>query len=350
MRAASRFHHPKPALTPSMRIPHPFSVLVLTSLATAQGVAVSDTFDRPNSPDLGPDWVIAEPQIGPARIQSNRLLANNGLFGWAMHTRYQAAYADTVVRFDFDMNGVGYVVSAIAGASLTPTNWEGIEARLCACRGGDLVTSISFHSQPNAGWWPTPGSCCPVSYSLATPISAGTLTLYFEDGGDTAVATVSSPQGGTEVFRAGGILSWELMPGVPFPPPSGLSVGIGYEGAVTVDDFRAFTGSPTQSPVYAMNPPRAGSKATWLITDATPNGIVGLYYSVTGASPIPTAFGTLYLTPPIYELGVLPTDANGRAEASLPNVSPALTGLVLHNQAFDGPTQQLGNPFTVQFQ
>jgi len=100
---------------------------------------------------------------------------------------------------------------------------------------------------------------------------------------------------------------------------------------------------PTDAP-FTLTPPRVGLPASYLVTGATPNSVVGMFISLTGAGPLPTPVGLLKLSLPVYSLAALPTDANGRAELPVGAIPP-FSGLPLYLQAIDGTTFTLTNGF-----
>jgi hypothetical protein len=125
-----------------------------------------------------------------------------------------------------------------------------------------------------------------------------------------------------------------------------LDVGIGYFGnAATVDDFRAWIGSPT-APVYTLATPRANAPTTLLMTDALPFAPVAIAYSATGAGPIPTALGVVGLSFPIEIFLETNADASGRVEIPFAPLGP-VSGVMLHTQALDALAPALSNYFTV---
>ena len=102
-----------------------------------------------------------------------------------------------------------------------------------------------------------------------------------------------------------------------------------------------YAGLPT-GPQLAVTSLVAGSIATLSITNATPVNNVLLAYSVTGGGPLPTIFGNVLLSPPVFLMPVLATDAAGDASLSV-GVPPGLTGLPLWFHAYDIFTASLTN-------
>ena len=258
--------------------------------------AINDVFDRPNSANLGPDWIEAD---GDAGIVGNKLQANSPFFfGWCAHTSYNESYADTVVQADWSMNGFGGDrVSVIAGAD--PNTFEGIEIRIADNNGNGLADRIFFNAAVNAGNW----FGGPIFFNLANQIAAGRVTLWFTNNGDTANVTILDPVTQTsETFSASGILSF---------PPMGTSVGIGYFGNGTCDDFQAYTGDPTGTKL-TLTAPRVNAPLTLLVTDAAPFGIVVVALSLVGNTPFSTSIGDIHLSAPITVGAMAVPDIHGR--------------------------------------
>jgi len=308
--------------------------LLLTSAATAQ-VAINDTFDRPDSGNLGVDWIKVE---NNAVIQGGALIGKTSNFGWALNTVYDAPYPSTVAKAHFSVSGPVGVFGLIIGARIDKFFWEGVEARLCDCDGDGRMESLLFNSAPNAGGWFGSNPY----HTLAAPMAAGTMKMWFSDNGDTLhVELRDASTGNVESFSDSGILSSPFV-------PTGRGVGISYYSNAYVDDFQAWTGEATDVP-FTLTPPRVGLPASYLVTGATANSVVGLFISLTGAGPLPTPVGLLQLSLPVYSLAALPTDAAGRAELPIGAIPP-FPGLPLYLQAIDAGTLTLTNGFVATIQ
>lgn len=309
------------------------SILILalplvTSLLPAQR-AVHDLFNRANNGSLGPDWT---EQDGDSRIQGNQLQANSPFsFGWASHNVFSSSYANTVVRAAWAMNGGGGdSVSLIAGVD--PSSWAGIEARISDNNGDGFADRVFFNAAVNAGNW----YGGPIFFNIATPLAAGTATLWFTNGGGTANLEIRGP-GSVESFSAGGILA---------APPTGTRAGAGYFGNGFIEDYRAWNGSPA-GPVFTSSPLRANASAELLVTGALPFSTVFIGLSTAGAGPVPTPLGIVALSDPILVSPALAADAAGAVVLPLGTMPPAITGVVIHAQALDAGAPALTNYFTV---
>lgn len=293
-------------------------------------LAMNDLFDRPDGNNLGADWT---EQDGDAKIANNMLQANSpSSFGWSSHNFYNSNYASTVVRAKWAMNGLGGDrISLIAGVD--PTNWSGIEVRIADNDGDGLADRVFFNAAVNAGAWFSGAS----SVTMTAPMASGEATLWFSNNGDTAnIALRDLVTNAVQTYARSGILA---------NPPVGGRVGIGYFGDGTVDDFRAWYGSPF-GPVYTITAPRVGSSPVMLVTDATPFGHVVLGYSMTGQGPIYTPIGIVGLTEPIYIFWDSNADANGRLELPLGPLAGAV-GATVYTQAADLTAPALSNYHTV---
>jgi hypothetical protein len=306
-----------------------FLVLALSMPCLAQS-ATNDLFDRANGTNLGPDWI---EQDGNAVINANKLQASSpGNFGWCSHSAYSAGYASTVIRANWSMNGGGGDrISLIAGCD--PNSWSAIEVRIADNNGDGTADRIFWNASVNAGAWYNPTSFV----NIATPMVSGEATMWFSNAGDTVNLRLRDlVTSAVQNYSASGILA---------APPTGTRVGIGYFGDGTVDDFRAWTGSPN-GPVYTLTTVRSGGSPVLLVTDATPNAGILIGYSAAGAGPIPTPLGIIGMSDPIEIFLQVTADSAGRVEIPVGTLGP-VAGLLLYTQAADMSAPALTNYFTV---
>jgi hypothetical protein len=328
-----------------MRTPHLASVLVfgfLAPLAAGQpGVAMNDLFDRPNSTNLGPNWFEGE---GDGIIENERLICYSPNASWCYHTGFQSSYDTTVVSMDFESAGSGAKIGVAFG--FNPVTWGGIEVFLQDNNWmipDQKVDRIFFNAAINAGNWPTNPTGGSLWYDLSVPMAAGTLKVWTTNNGDTVVAEVTDAATGRKepLYTASGIRSFLIPINAPL-----VAVSYARGGACTT--VQAWSGQPA-GPNYTFTRPRPGEKATFLVTEARPQGAVALAISASPAA-VPTPWGTFGLGAPVLTLAVLPTDANGRAMVTLaPLASNLFTGATLYNQAFDYLTPKLSNSFGATF-
>lgn len=305
--------------------------LILVSSLVAQE-AKNDLFDRSGA-GLGQDWAV---QTG--NFSLNAGTAEGGVpFGlsWAMHTTFDAPYDQQVLRASWDQNGaiLGRML-LVAGAD---TSWGGVSVRIGDNTGNGMADRVWFEAAVNAGAWFN--SSTPATFNLNPPISGGTATVWFTNGGDTANVLIEGG-GTTQTFSASGIAS------SPFVPTS-RSAGMGAVHRVRVDDFQAWVGSPTD-PAWTATQARVGSSSALLITGAQPGGAtLGVGISLAPPSPVLTPFGVLGLAAPIDVPIYLSPDLSGRAELVLPPWDVSLRGLTIQTQCVDLLAGRLSNWFTI---
>ncbi|MGH2651578.1 MAG: hypothetical protein ACRDHK_10250, partial [Actinomycetota bacterium] len=91
-----------------------------------------------------------------------------------------------------------------------------------------------------------------------------------------------------------------------------------YQGAIAnewrIDDVEILT----TNPIYSVGNLASGQTATFTVSGATPGNQIQIGVSWDGAGPVPTPFGNVNLTPPIYILADLVADATGQATFSQP--------------------------------
>lgn len=102
-------------------------------------------------------------------------------------------------------------------------------------------------------------------------------------------------------------------------------------------------------PFYAISNLVAGQTATFSVTGATPFGPVTFLYSLTGAGPTVTPFGTVDLSAPINVLTTVVADATGSATFP-PTVPGGAAGATLYTQAFDMNAALFTNALSVVVQ
>lgn len=317
---------------------------LLAALATgptalAQATA-SDDFNRPDSTNMGPDWVEV---YGNTAISGNAGVGASGPFskGWMHHSSFQGNYVDSVQSMDFQASGVLSNVVLLAG--LDPNTWGCVSLKLQDNDGDGLMDRVFFESAFNAGNWGTVGS--PVKYDLMTPTASGRLTLKFTDNGDTAVCEIENAASGqTETTSASGILTF------PFPL-TGDDFGIGHSGSPSFDNWsvsidttqygQGCAGSGGIVPTFtALNPAIAGQALNLSIADAVGGGSAIVFLGLGQASlPVgPIACNLLVSpapllvqTPAIPMGGVGPGAGAVQFGGALPGTT---SGLIFNMQAF----------------
>ncbi|MGB0952483.1 MAG: choice-of-anchor J domain-containing protein [Planctomycetota bacterium] len=94
--------------------------------------------------------------------------------------------------------------------------------------------------------------------------------------------------------------------------------------------------------VYSITGLVAGGVANFSVSGATPGGTVLLGYSLTGAGPTATPYGSVDMTAPINTLASLTADINGDA-AFAPTVPGGAAGATLYTQGLDLASGTLTN-------
>jgi len=110
----------------------------------------------------------------------------------------------------------------------------------------------------------------------------------------------------------------------------GAATAIHADGGLAI----AYSGAPA-APTYTITNLVSNSIGTFAVSDVPPNSTVTIGYSLAGAGPISTAYGIVYMTPPVSVLSVLNSDANGDASISL-SIPPSASGYTLYTQALAG--------------
>lgn len=114
-------------------------------------------------------------------------------------------------------------------------------------------------------------------------------------------------------------------------------------GNIVVDNNPGAGGGP----FYSITNLVAGQVATFSVTGATPFGPVAFVYSLTGAGPTNTPFGTVALSAPIQLMTSVVADATGTATFP-PTVPANAAGRTLYTQALDINSTLLSNALALQ--
>jgi hypothetical protein len=302
------------------------AALLAGSANSLAAQSASDDFNRADSPNLGPDWVVDD---GMFSIHANRAMLNNPWsLGFVHHATLTGPYADSYQSIDFEINGFGGdSVSLIAG--LNPSTWSAIEVRLQDNNGDGFYDRLFFNSAVNAGTWDGTN----LNYDLVTPIASGTMELYFTGSGDIAAVEITSTVGGTESFQGSGILTFTY-------PPTGSNYGFGGMGDSHVDNWNGSLGPII--PTYSVTNLIAGQVATLEVTNLVFGDSVIMAYSLTGAGPTNTPFGAVDMSMPINQLPAIYADAAGLATLNQ-QIPLNAAGRTIYTQAVVSNTGVLTN-------
>jgi len=96
------------------------------------------------------------------------------------------------------------------------------------------------------------------------------------------------------------------------------------------------------SPFYSITNLTAGQTAIFQVDNATPFGVVMFGYSLTGAGPTNTQFGTVAMSAPINLLATVFADVSGTAQFP-PTIPGNAAGITLYTQALDLSSGILSN-------
>jgi hypothetical protein len=210
--------------------------------SSAYATLTSDDFNRPNSSNMGPNWIEA---LGNTVIQNNKGKGASGAFtqGWMYHASFTGNYADSSCAVDFQASGIGENVVLMAG--LDPNTWGCISVKIQDNTGDGLFDRVFFEQAFNAGSW---GSGVPVKYDLVTPTASGRMTVSFDNDGDVVVCTIqNNASSQIETCSASGILGFAF-------PITGTAFGIGHSGGPFFDNWTA----DTYKPAYGAGCPGSG--------------------------------------------------------------------------------------------
>ncbi len=116
--------------------------------------------------------------------------------------------------------------------------------------------------------------------------------------------------------------------------------GVGLD-SIVVDD--------QSYPVFRIHHLIAGQTATFSFSRLAPNSVFRIAYSLSGPGPLPSPFGVVSLTPPIF--GLASGQANGVGSGSLDvRVPAAASGLPFYSQLLEMPAGKLSNPLALVIQ
>jgi len=353
---ASRASRLAPSSAPfPMRLPTSCTALVLLGVLASASSAqqlVHDDFDRPNSTNLGPDWVEANNDL---EIFGNTVRGKNAFLNdtWMYHSGFAEphATAKAVVDFGATPGDTFFGVSVVIG--LDHTTWGGTAVRVTDNDLDGLFDRIFFNAAINAGAWYTQPT--PIWYDLPAGIPAGQLTVWAEPGDDMVVARVEDLAGNlVGTYTASGIAA------SPFAP-TGTDVGVWISSRARADEFFALEHRPLDAFPTSLSLAAGGEQILDVSFGSAHAG--ELYLVVSGASgtapvtpigggvDLPLALDSFTIwsfqhpnqAPYSKSLGFLDAQGHARARITLPPGSlPSLAGVLFHHAAISvsttGPT------------
>jgi hypothetical protein len=178
--------------------------VVPTSLPPAQGSLLagwSDDFNRPNAPDLGPDWTLQGGSIG---INNGHGLGTGGAVSWSIHNAASASYDSATASVDFlppAAPGIVFVACVLGVGA----GFDNLFMKVQDNVANGTYNRVYFYRGINGGSWS--GS---FTFPLATPgVTQGRMTCYVSNAGDTANIDLDYDFDGVpeEHFECHGILA-----------------------------------------------------------------------------------------------------------------------------------------------
>jgi len=317
-------------------------VALLAPASFAQQL-VFDSFNRPDSSDLGFDW--AE-QNGDFVIQNNFGKGNVPFANdtWMNHTAFGQPYESSKVRMEFARDSADFFFGAGLVLGLDPNTWSGVAVLVQDNDLDGLFDRIFFHAAINAGAWFS--SPTPILYDFPTPIDAGQLTVWVQDSGDLAVARVEDTAGNLiGTYSAQGIV------GTPFAP-TGVRAGVWVRSRPFINDFYALERRALDAYPKSISVASGGEQTLDItLESARANDVYFLLASLTAADPgtpiggginLPLVIDPLLLwtltspntAPYANTFGTLDAVGHARARVTLaPAAVPALVGIDIHQAA-----------------
>lgn len=302
---------------------------------------VFDDFNRPSGTDMGPDWT---EQNGDLVILANRgkgnlFLANDT---WMSHNSFSQTYTNAKGVIDFQIPGEGEIGGGVGLAlGLNTSSWGSVAILLQDNDLDGLFDRLFFNAAINAGAWFVGGS--PVLYDLPSPLAAGQLTAWVQDGGDRAAVRVEDAAGNlVGVYTADDILASAFI-------PNGSSLGVWIRSRPFFDNVYGIEHRMLDAFPASVSVSAGGSQTLDLTFGSTHAGeVYAVAGSFSGTAPgtpfgpfqVPLnfdAYTTYSLTgaPPLSNsIGALDAIGHARASLTLPAGGfPQFAGLTIHHAA-----------------
>lgn len=331
--------------------------LGLAAPSSAQQI-VFDDFDRPDSTNLGADWVEAnndlELEAGTARGKFQFLNDT-----WMYHANFAQPHATSKAVVDFSATAGDMFFGTGVVIGLDHNTWGGTAVRVTDNDLDGQFDRIFFMAAINAGAWYTQST--PIWYDLPAPLAAGQLTVWAEPGDDMVVARVEDVNGNLiGTYTAAGIAA------SPFAP-SGSDVGIWVSSRSRADNFFALEHRTLDAFPSAISLSAGGEQVLDVSFGSSHGGEAYIVLaSVSGTAP-PTPIGggidlplaldsyTLYsfehANQPPYKksFGLLDVNGHARARVTIPSGTLAsLVGLTFNHAAvsvaLNGTPTGVSNP------
>lgn len=192
---------------------------VLAVAATAQA-QWSDDFNRPDSSDMGPDWI---EEVGDFRIAESHGRAGSGMGNqWMRHTSAALEYDEAVMSVD--IFATDPALSYVALMSGLPSGGA-TDNLFIKIQGSGMFTNAGFYGRFNSNYWG--GGFI----TLDTPFEAARMTVSIIDNGDTVKLDLDTDFNGEvdQTYSASGVLAINGNFGTEF--------GIGAYGNADFDNW-----------------------------------------------------------------------------------------------------------------
>lgn len=148
---------------------------------------------------------------------------------------------------------------------------------------------------------------------VTTDNGANFTTIYQETGTASGFGTITAPM--------------NAFAGLP-----NVRVAMHYQGVVANDWWVDNVRVTTTNPIHTIANLTAASTATFRVEGVTPGNLVVVAVSLAGAGPIPTPWGNVNLSQPIFPIGIVVAGPTGAVIVPLP-VPGGAQGIFVHSQA-----------------
>lgn len=317
-------------------------LLGLAASASAQQL-VQDDFNRPDSTNLGPDWIEAnnDLEIAGQTVRGKNAFQNDT---WMYHSSFAQPHATSKAVIDFGATANDMFFGAGVVIGLNHNTWGGTAVRMTDNDLDGKFDRIFFMAAINAGAWYTQST--PIWYDLPTQLTAGQLTVWAEPNDDLVVARVEDLNGNLiGTYTAAGIAASSF-------PPNGGDVGIWISSRARADNFFAMEHRPLDAFPSTISLAAGGEQ---ILDVSFGSGHAGELYwvlgGINGTAPgfdtgngviLPLNFDSFVLwginhpnsAPYSKSFGFLDANGHARARITVPAGSlPSLVGLTFNHAA-----------------
>jgi hypothetical protein len=299
----------------------------VTTSMMGRATSACDDFNRPDSPNMGPDWAELAGDIDVYAMQGLGILPMSLM----THTGVTDLYSTSTISSRFDHGGGLVYVAMVAGFNTLNDN---IFVKVQDNDSDGMYDRVFFYYGNNGSPW----GVATYYFDLATPTVSGYMTLSFDVTGDVAKLEIQNDASGLlENFSVSGVLA--------VAPSLGMEFGVGTYGPAFFDNLSINDGCGTGF-TYTLTQPVGGQSTTLSVVNATPSAGIIFGYSLTGPGPTMTPFGPCDMSPPITQLPLVLADWTGAANLTVA-VPLRATGRMVYTQAADVVANALSNSHAV---